>query len=103
MGALQLDWLFCRSRQMITRDYPPPPLQETAAELRLLRNCSARKRLGFTLVTILSSSRLILGGMFVLLFLDPSKDLRRLSLWIFIVMCLSDLVDGPLARRWKVV
>jgi phosphatidylglycerophosphate synthase len=63
---------------------------------------SKAQLLRFLLVSVLSGSRLLTGGMFVFLALDPSPELQRTSLCALVLLFFSDFLDGPLARRWKV-
>lgn len=60
-----------------------------------------RKRIYFFIVTFLSLSRLFLSfGFVTLLYKDDSKLYEQLL--CFLIIGLSDLLDGKLARQWKV-
>lgn len=56
----------------------------------------------FFVVSALSGSRILVGGIFVFLALDPSHELQRISLYVLVFLFLSDFIDGPLARHWRV-
>src|SRR5262245_66385862 len=57
----------------------------------------------FAIVSLISGSRLALGGFFVFMALDFEAFSQKLSFFVFVIMFFSDFLDGPLARRWKVV
>jgi cardiolipin synthase len=56
----------------------------------------------FAFVSCLSGARLVSAPVFIFLFVDPNARLPAVSIVLLAVMVLTDLVDGALARRWKV-
>lgn len=54
------------------------------------------------LVNCLSLSRIPLAVLFLFLCADPSVSLQKVSLPLLIVIIVSDVLDGILARRWHV-
>jgi|ERR1051326_205072 phosphatidylglycerophosphate synthase len=74
---------------LITRDYPLPSI-------------SIAKSYRFALVNCISGVRLAGGPVFVFLFVDRNKSFAVASILLLILLIVSDLVDGALARRWDV-
>ena len=67
-----------------------------------MASAHASKRVHASLVTIISASRLPISAIFLALALDPSEKLKKLSLVVLLILLVTDIVDGLLARRWDV-
>lgn len=74
---------------LITKDYPLP-------------TTSSYKSYRFIVVNCISGIRLAGGPVFIFLFVDRSPSHAAAGILLLILLIVSDLVDGALARHWRV-